>query len=128
MRISDWSSDVCSSDLSAEALALIDETILLVKANGELCYLPELLRVKGNVLLATALPRAEEAEMCFRQSLELSRRQGARGWELRTANDLAALLAAQGKRERARVLLDRKRVVEGRSGPVRVVRGGGRVI
>src|SRR3546814_11424692 len=90
---------------SAEALALIDETILLVKANGELCYLPELLRVKGNVLLATALHRADEAEMCFRQSLELRRRQEARGWELRTANALTAMLAAQGKRERPRVLL-----------------------
>ena len=31
------------------------------------------------------------------QSLELSRRQGARAWELRTAIDLAALLAGQGR-------------------------------
>ena len=39
------------------------------------------------------------------QSLDLSRRQGARAWELRTAIDLAALLAAQRRRERARAIL-----------------------
>jgi predicted ATPase len=39
------------------------------------------------------------------QSLELSRRQGARAWELRTATDIAALLVTQGKFERARTLL-----------------------
>ena len=39
------------------------------------------------------------------QSLELSRRQGARAWELRTATDLAALFARQGRAERGRALL-----------------------
>ena len=39
------------------------------------------------------------------QSLDLSRRQGARAWELRTATDFAALLAAQGQSESARALL-----------------------
>ena len=39
------------------------------------------------------------------QSLELSRRQGARAWELRTAIDLAALWAGQGRSDDARALL-----------------------
>ena len=47
----------------------------------------------------------EDAEKCFMQSLELSRRQGARAWELRTAVDLATLLADQGRRENGRALL-----------------------
>ena len=88
----------------AEAITLIDEAIRLVEANGELSHMAELLRVKGNVLLAMGRPSGD-AEMCFTQSLELSRRQGARAWELRTAIDLAALLADQGQRDRARVLL-----------------------
>ena len=50
-------------------------------------------------------PGVDDAEMCFMQSLELSRRQGARAWELRTAIDLAALLAGQGRSESARALL-----------------------
>jgi hypothetical protein len=53
------------------------------------------------------MPRrhAHDAEMCFLQSLDWSRRQGARSWELRTTVDLAALWAAQGQRERARAVL-----------------------
>ena len=39
------------------------------------------------------------------QSLELSRRQGARAWELRTATDLAKLWASQGRADDARALL-----------------------
>jgi predicted ATPase len=39
------------------------------------------------------------------QSLELSRRYGARAWELRTATDLAALFANQGRSESGRALL-----------------------
>jgi len=47
-------------------------------------------------------PSVEDAEQCFMQSLELSRRRGARAWELRTAVDLATLLADQGRRENGR--------------------------
>jgi len=87
------------------ASALIDETISLVEANGDLLYLPEALRVKGNLLLALPQPRAREAEMCLIQSLDWSRRQHALSWELRTAVDLAALRATQGQRARARAVL-----------------------
>jgi predicted ATPase len=50
-------------------------------------------------------PGIEDAEMYFMQSLELSRAHGSRAWELRTATDLAALWAEQGRREDARALL-----------------------
>jgi predicted ATPase len=89
----------------AEAFTRIDETIGLVEANGDVTYMPELLRVKGRLFLSMPQPNSREAEMCFRQSLDLSRRQGARAWELRTAVDLATLLSAQGRPERARALL-----------------------
>ncbi len=88
-----------------EAFALLKETMQSVEMNGDLCYMPELLRVKGNLVLATAQPHDDTAETHFTQSLELSRRQGARAWELRTATDFAALLAARGERKRARKLL-----------------------
>jgi tetratricopeptide (TPR) repeat protein len=88
-----------------EALTLIDETIALVEANGDFLHMPEALRVKGSVLLSMPQPRAHEAEMYFVQSLEWSRQQGARSWELRTANDLASLWIAQGEHERAQAVL-----------------------
>jgi predicted ATPase len=89
----------------AEGAALVDETIQRVEANGDDLYLPELLRVKGGLLLSTSSANADEAERTFVRSIEPSRRQGARSWELRTAIDLAGLLADQGRREGSRALL-----------------------
>ena len=61
-------------------------------------------------------PRGDDAEVYFVQSLEVSRRQAARGWELRTAIDLAKLWAGQGRSERARMLLQPvfEQFIEGR--------------
>ena len=89
----------------AEALSLLDETGRQIEEKGYTCYLPELLRLKGSILLAMPERRAEQAETCFVESLKLSRAQGARAWELRTATDLAALWAALGRAEDARSLL-----------------------
>jgi predicted ATPase len=49
--------------------------------------------------------RGDEAEACFMQSVELSRRQAALAWELRTAVDLAALWTPERRPESARRLL-----------------------
>jgi predicted ATPase len=89
-----------------KALALINETISLVEVKGDLVYMPEALRVQGSVLLAMPKRWTHDPEVCFVQSLDWSRRQGARSWELRTALDLAALWAAQGQRERAYAVLE----------------------
>lgn len=89
----------------AEGITLIDETVRLVETNGDLAFMPEALRVKGCLLLSMPNPDQDGAQSCLADSLELSRRQGARGWELRTAIDSALLLDAQGRRERARALL-----------------------
>jgi hypothetical protein len=96
---------LAAMDRFAEGIALIDETIRLVDANGDASFMPELLRVKAGLVLSMPRSSPGDAEMYLMQSLELSRRQGARAWELRTATDLAALLANQGRSDRARVLL-----------------------
>jgi len=88
-----------------EGLMLVDEVIRLIGENGDLVHMPEALRVKGSVLLSVPQTRRQEAEACFTESLDWSRCQGARSWELRTAVDLAALWAAQGERERAGTVL-----------------------
>ena len=92
-------------DRIEEGMALIDETIRLVVANGDLVFMPELLRVRGNALVSSPQSSIDEAERCFRDSLECGRRQGALGWELRTAIDLAALLSEQKRDEEAKALL-----------------------
>jgi predicted ATPase/DNA-binding winged helix-turn-helix (wHTH) protein len=88
-----------------EALTLINDTIQLVEINGDTIYMPELLRLKGSLIMSKPRPSVGEAELSFTQSLELSRQQGARAWELRTATDLAHLYAGQGQPERGRALL-----------------------
>jgi predicted ATPase/DNA-binding winged helix-turn-helix (wHTH) protein len=96
---------LAASGRLAEGVTLMDETIPLVEAKGGTSYMPEILRLKGSILLAMPKPRIEDAQMCFMQSLELSRAHGSRAWELRTATDLAALWAGQGRSDDARALL-----------------------
>ena len=88
-----------------ESVTRIDKTIGHVDTNGDFCYMPELLRIKASLLLSMPHPAADEAEKCFTQSLEWSRRQGARAWELRTATDLAAHLAGKGRAAEGQSLL-----------------------
>lgn len=89
-----------------EGLALLDRAFEQVEAKGDACYVPELLRVKGLVLSASSPLDESEMERSLVQSLETSRRQGARAWELRTGINLARLLANRGQRDAARSLLE----------------------
>ena len=83
----------------AEASQVINETIQRVEAKGDAAYMPELLRVKGRLLLSEPRPDAVEAELSLMQSLEVSRRRGAR--MERTATTPAALFASQAFHRRA---------------------------
>ncbi|MER9599647.1 winged helix-turn-helix domain-containing protein [Mesorhizobium sp. M0244] len=88
-----------------EAMVLIDDSLGQVEKNGDLLYLPELLRVKGSLVLQVSERNRAEAETCLLQALELSRSQGARAWELRTAIDMATLMAGRGEVDSACALL-----------------------
>jgi predicted ATPase len=92
-------------DQFEESITRIDKTIDLVNSNGGACYMPELLRIRANLLLSMPHQRAEDAENYFMQSLTLSRSQGARAWELRTITDLAAHLVNQGRSSEGQALL-----------------------
>jgi len=72
-----------------EALELVNALVNRCNENGELVAMPEVLRVNAGVALAHA-GRAE-AEALLRESIAWSQRQGAKGWELRSAIDLARL-------------------------------------
>jgi non-specific serine/threonine protein kinase len=88
-----------------EADRLIDDAIALADANGAFSLMPELLRVKGSVLVSMDPPKFDEAERCFMRSMDWSRRQTARAWELRTAVDLATLWVRQRRPDAARAVL-----------------------
>jgi len=88
-----------------KAMTLIDDTIRQVEENGDFFFLPEALRVRGCAVLLMPKPRVDDAETWFTRSLELSRRQGAQAWELRTTIDLGSLLAGRGRPDDACRLL-----------------------
>jgi predicted ATPase len=86
-------------------LSVLAEVLAEVYTNG-LCYCEaELYRRKGELLLQQAAGWDGEAEACFRQALDVARRQQAKSWELRAATSLARLWQRQGKRAEARELL-----------------------
>jgi tetratricopeptide (TPR) repeat protein len=88
-----------------EALNTIDRAIARARHHNFLLEMPDLLRVKGEVLISMKSPDFAQAESCLRQSLDLAQRQGALGFELRTAVSLAKLRLQQGRREEARGML-----------------------
>jgi predicted ATPase/DNA-binding winged helix-turn-helix (wHTH) protein len=85
-----------------DALATIDEEISEAERRGGSFDMPEMWRIKGDILLNRNPSPAAAAEYCFRRSLDLAHRQGALSWELRTATAQARLRAGQGRREEAR--------------------------
>jgi predicted ATPase/DNA-binding winged helix-turn-helix (wHTH) protein len=89
-----------------EGLTAIDQVLQRAEQTGERWNLPELLRIRGELLLRQDGPRAEpEARGCFAHSLELARGQGALGWELRTAMSLARAAQGEGARRDASAML-----------------------
>jgi predicted ATPase/DNA-binding winged helix-turn-helix (wHTH) protein len=88
-----------------EALNTIDEAIALVEHNEDLFGMPELLRIKADILVSAQPADPVRAERLLIQSLEMARQQSALAWELRTATSLARLRLTQGRFGEARDVL-----------------------
>jgi predicted ATPase/DNA-binding winged helix-turn-helix (wHTH) protein len=88
-----------------EALEVVDETLALVETNGDLLYMPEVLRTRAVILARNGRGNIPGAEEDFLRAIDLARRQSALSWELRTATSLASLWAAQGRVDDALALL-----------------------
>ncbi|MEJ0015516.1 MAG: winged helix-turn-helix domain-containing protein [Acetobacteraceae bacterium] len=78
---------------AAKGLETVRAALIRAERTAEGWIMPELLRVKGELLrLQGAAGAAEFAEASFQDALHLARRQGALAWELRAATSLARLL------------------------------------
>ncbi len=86
------------------ALAEIDSCQRAVEPDGDMLYLPEVLRVKAEIV--AELPDHEEKPASLLQrALAIARSQGALAWELRIATTSARLQRRGPKREEASALL-----------------------
>jgi predicted ATPase len=80
-----------------EAERTIEATLHLVETNGDLLYMPEVLRTKAIILARHGEGDLLLAEENFLLALECAGRQSALSWELRAATSFAAMRQAQGR-------------------------------
>jgi predicted ATPase len=89
-----------------EARAAVDKGLASADHAGERSYYPELLRLKGELLLRQAIGQPQSgAEQSFSAALRVARRQGALALELRAALSLAGLRVTQARHGEAREIL-----------------------
>jgi adenylate cyclase len=88
-----------------EGLALLTEALAIVDKTGQRSSEVGLDLLKGSLLLKSEGEKIGEAEECFRQALDVARRQGAKSLELQAIMSLCRLWQQQGKKEEARQLL-----------------------
>jgi class 3 adenylate cyclase/tetratricopeptide (TPR) repeat protein len=86
----------------AEGLSTIAEAQSLTTLQDEYWWRPELHRLEGDLLLASAGLPGDRVEGCYQNAMESARQQKAKSWELRAIVSLARLLRDQGRRAEAR--------------------------
>jgi predicted ATPase len=91
-----------------EGLNTLAEALNTVNKTGERWYEGELFRLKGELLLKpeiqalqSEIQRLSKAETCFRQAIDITRRQSAKSLELRAVISLSRLWQQQGKNAQA---------------------------
>jgi predicted ATPase/DNA-binding winged helix-turn-helix (wHTH) protein len=104
-----------------QALATIERAIAQRDHSGASFDMPEMLRVKAQLLMSAPQPEPVLAQECLQRSLELAQAQSALSWELRTAIALARMHSGSHARETLRAV--HARFVEGFETPdLRVAR------
>ncbi len=88
-----------------EATATIAEAAARAELSEETFDLPDLLRARGWILMASSPRNYAAAEIFLQRALALANKQSALGWELRTAIPLARLWAETGRAADAATML-----------------------
>lgn len=98
---------LAGANRNSEALALVTRLLEGLRTPEEGVFVPELWRLRGELVLRQSACDAREAERHFGTSARLAAEQGAVVYQLRAATHLSRLLAEQGRWEEARTMLDR---------------------
>ena len=86
--------------LKADALTRIDGALALVIRNGDRFNMPDLLRVKGDIL-ASEPADLDAAAKCLEEAVAWARAQSAHAWELRAAVSYTRIRRKQGRASEA---------------------------
>ena len=92
-------------DELAEGLDTVVSALELTGGKGSRLMDPELLRLKGELLIALDPGAKADAEVAFCQAIDIAQQQSSKSWELRATMSMARLWRNQGKRNEARELL-----------------------
>ena len=84
---------------------MLDMALGISASTGHASWKPELLRLRGEVALASPDGSQSAAENYYWQAIELARDQDAKFWELRSTLSLARLQKERGEGEEAAALL-----------------------
>jgi len=87
----------CASGDAHAALASAAEAVRVARANGQLCWEGETLRILGEVKRAASAHDVAEVEADFSAAVAIANRQEAKSFELRAATSLARLWHGQGR-------------------------------
>jgi hypothetical protein len=93
------------ADQIDRGLDVIEDVLTRCNDRQELWYLPELTRIKGELMLRSAR-HAGGAEAQFREAMGIAAQQGARFWELRCATSLGRSMIGAGQSANALAVLD----------------------
>jgi predicted ATPase/DNA-binding winged helix-turn-helix (wHTH) protein len=88
-----------------DAMAAADEAVACADRGNNGWWMPEALRVKGEVIRLTNPGNNRQAEDFFRRAIDLAHSQGGLSWELRAATGLARLLRDQTRPADATAIL-----------------------
>ena len=88
-----------------ESLVAAAEALQRTERHDAFWWMPEALRINGEILMQSNPSDLASIEDCFTRSLARAHQQGALSWELRTATSLARLWYQRGRRSDAEALL-----------------------
>ena len=105
LGVGDFAEAAAAAGLAGEISTVVDEALQWAERDQELWAYPEMLRVRGELLLLQDVPDPRGARQCFLRSLERARTQGALAWRLRSAASLHRLDLQHGDADESRAVL-----------------------
>ena len=88
-----------------DAAATLDRAVEEMERQHTRFYEAEMMRMRGEILLAQSPDNAAAAEKAYREAIAIAAKQPCRPIELRAATSLARLLAQSGRKNDARDVL-----------------------